>query len=871
MNLDRFNPLAGYLSQNGTEVSDWGIEDTVVLSSPTVSSYSQLPPPPSLQQLQHHSFRKGSLPHYGFLSPSSETGSVVNEAGKPGTFLSYCERHAVTPVLPTTANIQKYIHKYLGLEYVGAGFVEQFKYSLIVSDLLDDSMILSKNEQALALLKNTETTSQKYLRPLAFDGMELHVLKKSYRLDFSSASKNHFVLLKVIFMVIYLLKQDLHEFRVPRISAVSKLKMFKVMLIMATRIMTNRRVNMKIQSNKLLNALNDFLAGNYSINKKLILHLLSIKELEINRFMNKKANPVDTLKLRIETLDNALSFLIFNLKTSAVKLLPYLNGDIFEKYCEVNCINLNLIFDIGGDFEEETDDRNQQLAVQRLTYKMNKFNQLRKFLICQLLSFNEAPHKTFFVCKLWDLFSHEEPSSGVFNVPIDHKLAVLNDFFGDHNATVSTFNLIFDQFEKYHKLSSKLVQEHDLNNQNILDMDKFLRMNKDAEEAPVYDETNITNLISKMSGLAVNLKYFKKYNKATSNIKNVDELNEKIMIFSQFNDELRAIKELYQVNLSDLQNELYSRTSEKSATNTPASTPSSSARNSLNDANGLGHFNLKAFHTSNSIKKRYSLPSHTGTVKGTPNTSPALPSSESNMPSKSFTSKASGAAQEKKYKRLSTGLQLGLLTVCEEDDNGTFSSSSKRLSNSSAKRRALGKISYDDNYINIMPPTNYETYNQATLDSLNKRVTFRNSNNRYSMNSMASNVSGISDLLASTQITMDDDDDMGLVNGSANKHDFSNDADEALDQGLSKEALKRKLEESFNKIYNLEHENQHLRLQSKHELGLVEQVIEGTDANDTTPHESAPSETVVPDKAFLSELERTLDTKVDSQAGPLAT
>lgn len=856
MNLDRFNPLAGYLSQNGMEVSDWGIEDTVELSSPTVSSYSQLPPPPSLQHLQYHSFRKSSLQHYGFLSPSSETGTVASEPPRTAHSCAF-------PVLPTTANFQKYIHKYLRAESMGADFVEQFKYSLIVSDLLDDSMILSKNEQALALLKSDGPNTHKFLRPLAFNGPELHVLRKSYRLDFSTAARNHFLLLKVVCMAIYLLKQDLHEFRVPHISPASRLKMFKILLIMATRLMTYKRVNRKIQSNKLLNSLKDFLVENYRINKKLILHLLSIKELEINRFMNKKSSSDHTLQPRIDTLENALSFLIFNLKFSAVKLLPYLNGEIFEKYCEVNNINLNIIFDTDSDLEDEMDDSNQRLAVQRLTYKMNKFNQLRKFVICQLLSFNEIPHKTFFLCKLWDLFNHEEPADAA-NVLQDSKLETLNDFFQEHNAAVGNFNMIFDQFEKYHKQTSELGQEPDLNNQNILDLDKF-PMHKNAGEALFYDETNITNLISKMSSLTVNLKYFNKYNKSTSNIKNVDELNEKIMIFSQFNDELRAIKELYQVNLSDLQNELYSRTSDKSATNTPTSTPSSSARNSLNDPNGLGLFNLKTFHTSNSIKKRYSLPSHTGITRGSPNTGPALPGSEFNGPSKAATSKASGTGKDRKYKRLSTGLQLGLLTVCEEDDNGNSSSSDKRFSNSSATKSSLGKIAYDDNYINILPPTNYETYNQATLDSLNKRVNFRNSNNRFSMNSIASNVSGISDFLASTQITMDDDDDMGLVNGSESKIGFTEDV---LDQGLSKEVLKRKLEESFNKIYNLEHENQHLRMKSNHELGLV---AAESEPNKTTTRESTHLEAVVPDKAFLSELERTLESKVENQAGPAAT
>ncbi|CAI5755671.1 unnamed protein product [Candida verbasci] len=230
-----------------------------------------------------------------------------------------------------------------------------------------------------------------------------------------------------------------------------------------------------------------------------------------------------------------------------------------------------------------------------------------------------------------------------------------------------------------------------------------------------------------MDNLTTNLKFFKKYNQSTKD--NSEEKIEKIEIFNKFMEEVDNIKAIHKLTLNDLSYEL---------SNQPQSPVSSYSNSSASPIQQQGQFTMKSFHNS-SIKKRFSLP----------------PNNNNNTPKKNGSSS--------KYKRLSTGLQLGLLTVFEEE---TPKSQPKRISTSNS-----APPSYDDNYLNILPPSQYETYNLATLDQLTKCK-----NNRYSLNSVQSNISGLTDLTS-----------------------FE---DESNTNRYTKDELRMKLEEKFNLKYN---------------------------------------------------------------------
>lgn len=70
-----------------------------------------------------------------------------------------------------------------------------------------------------------------------------------------------------------------------------------------------------------------------------------------------------------------------------VKLLPHMNGDLFQQYCTINNINVGILTQ---EFDSEDQD-----DLEEVIFNINKFNQLRKLLICQLITINENAQSNF--------------------------------------------------------------------------------------------------------------------------------------------------------------------------------------------------------------------------------------------------------------------------------------------------------------------------------------------------------------------------------------------------------------------------------------------------------------------------------------------
>lgn len=780
-----FNPLSNYLSKNGVEVSDWGIEESS--STPTLSTYSNFPP----QQFPEHE----------------------------EDFQYYYQKYD-NQIMASTEDFSKYIKKYLSMERINDEFWEKFKYNLIVSDLLDDSMVLSKNEQALTtLLANlkAEKVSHKtlrlptYINSLNFDGTQLKIVDKKYELRYSTIFNKSNYLLLVINLIVFLLKQCQIS-NAHKVVHANQLKMFKVLLIISTKLIKFRKFKLLVYTNRLKSCLDEFLKFSYQMNKNLISNLILVKE-EVYNFLDRAQH--DNFKQELKrNLLHTLNFLIFDLRTAIVNLIPYMNGDLLEQYCTINNINLNIL--------NQTFDADDN-AIEEIKFNINKFNHLRKFLICQLLTINDAPiKKTYFIYKLTDIF-HMDENFNHDNRTLTsiEKLHLLETTVSAHNRVLHNFNTFF---ENYEKSSPKRIDE---------------KQDLAINNAETKDD-NLMALINKLDKITTNMRFFHKYNQATKSLNDIDELHEKLEIFNQFNDELNAVKELYQVNVNDLNNDIYNQDRTKQGLGSPRTMSDSGCYSPSSEP-----FGLKSFHNS-SIKKRYSLPS---SVKSN---SPRIDEGIEPV-----------ASSGKKYKRLSTGLQLGLLTVFEDPAKASQNSRLTHTRNTSSSSRSgtnFSPVSYDDNYINMLPPAGYESYNQSTLDQLSsaqtKKLSFGNlrNSNRFSLNSVNSNVSGLTDLISSTHITSYDDDDDGLV-----KHSFEDKSH------ISKEELKLKLEESFNRIYNLESENKLLKNESKpqaNELPNTIKPISEDKSNDNAPASLERSKDLSLPSSFLSELENTLDRKV---------
>lgn len=739
MNYDRINLLSNYSPAE----SDWGIEETFPprnrFNSATISELSQPPPIP------YHEF--------GHLSPSISTGHY----GLLSDQDLFPHVHLKSTLQPNTENFHKYINVYLSFHEKNSQIVEEFRYNLVVSNLLDDTLVLSKNEQALnnlVQIKGSVDVSMqaRLAKEFNFDGSELQVVNKHYRLIVPKVYRNSIVLLRTICLIVFLMKQNLKVRS--KMLHTAKVKLFKILLIVATKVMKYKRATSMIQASRGLRALDDFMISNCEINKALISNMITIREFDMFIFLNKtdsEANPVYSKDLKLH-LSTILSCLTLNVRHSISRLLPLSNGEILEKYCLINNIQLGPIF-AGPDSGE-----NDEITLDELTKELNYFNNLRRFFICQLLNIHNDPIQNFFILKLYDSFNLHPHTSNTHSTA--NRLHILERVLSEHTSALDQIMALNDKFKGLYNAA----QANNHANDNVLTQSSYGIERRDEVFAP-ETELNLTNLINKLQNLSTSLIYFKKYSQSISEINDAEEYDEKLSIFKLFNSELKASLDLYKACISEYQAEF----SKKFVL--PSSTPSSQSNSRRNSYNCNDQFSLKSFHTSSSVKKRI-FPVH---------------GLENRKDLRSITSKSN----DRKSKRMPTGLQLGLLTVLEEPQESRLGPAKDT------------EAVYDDFTLS----SNDDSFNQSALGALTSKIGIRPPNDRFSVNSLTSNISGMSDLIASTQITTDvDETDRSrayLLSG--------------LTQGMSKEDLKMKLEESFSRIYSLENENQELRSKNKGE------------------------------------------------------
>lgn len=838
MNLDRFNPLSMFLASN--EVPKL-IKSELLPNKTTNSNFQNGSIPTSTTAYEDViRYRQKSdtiskpleMSDWGidglnddfhdlhdlhdFHENSSYTSSSYNPRhykhhhhhNNPGDY--YLTLHLMKS---NTDILSQFIKHHYNFDSIQNKFIEKFKYNLITSTLLEDSMILSKNDQAL---NDILTILRENLSPQNFN----FNLKFNYNLN---------SILIFINLIIHCIKNGCN------------VQIFKILFIQSLKLIRLHKLKLKLITKKNLNQTNQFLLSNYRINKYLIINLLRLKELHVYNFMNTQDDQIlihERSNLKIHLL-STLYFLNFHLLDAIAKLFDVTNSEIFEQYVNINNVNLStLVNSSNQDCESPIDE---------VVAQISKFHQLRKLLICQLLSINEKSNtKSFFVYQLMDNLNLKQ--SPETQVCLNDKILLITTIFEQQVKHLEHFHSTFEKF-----------QECSNDQKASSDFEDILELTKPGSESGL--NTNLMGLIEKLDSISTNLKFFHKYNQSTKSITNTDELHEKLMIFSQFKDDLAQAKELYKLSINDLNNEIYL----VERNSYPSSTDGSSIKSP-----GLDNreFNLKSFHNP-SIKKRFSLPS----TSSLDEVLLANSLGQSDNKPKEKVSNSSG----RQYKRLSAGLGVGLLTVVEEKPDGNSDSIGSKFSDSLKQR-----VAHDDNYINILPPQTYETYNQSTFDQLSSNgklkkysINLRNSN-RFSMNSMNSTVSGVTDLISSTQLTNYDDDNDD--NDECDEHNLNT---IRIDTKVSKEQLRFQLEESFSRIYNLENENKKLKQNNLEGVNLHESEKEQDTVEDSQPKAKAEnkigvenplpankssirkmkSQTMIMDGTFLNTLEQTLSSR----------
>ncbi|OBA17962.1 hypothetical protein METBIDRAFT_80073 [Metschnikowia bicuspidata var. bicuspidata NRRL YB-4993] len=734
MNFDR----PGFPPPFPPAEADWGIEET---------SHHR-------KRFDSVSTSECSQPHrskeYDLRSPT--LCNRTNSFGMNSDILytGHGRRDNLITMKPCTENFSKFILKYLRLPPIRALLVEKFKYNLVLSNLLDDSLVLSKNEQALEGLLQARSSGEHHVpvslkRKFSDDGIRLKIVNKKYVLLVPSSLLRPELLFNTISLIIFLLKQI--KFSSSRMKLASRIKLFKILLITSTWILKSKRAQATIESVRSLRSLDDFMISNCKVNKAIIAHIIRLKELRL--FSSQRKAPAQLSNMGSSAysespdrhLDMLLTSLVLNLRYSIRELLPLANGALLEKYCLINSVQVSAIYDT---LQSEHDD---PLTLEALTAKLSVFNSHRRFFVCQLLTVHDCPSHNFFLLTLSDHLNIDVASDQM-SCTATRRAARLDKVLQDHTGTLDHLLGLNEKF----KILENLPGSSDYANHDVL-AHNFNNNNKADDVLALDSDAELNNLINKLLTVMTSLKYFKKYSQLIANLNNADEHEERLAIFDLFQGDLESCMEIFGTCMGEYKSGFQEKFN--SATSVTSSR-SNSQRNSLHSEH---NFNLKSFRTLSAKSRKNNL---------------IVSPRDSQV---SLDTTGSPERADKQSKRVSSGLLLGLLTVLEDPQQ------------TRVQLRANTLKMYNFSGLNR------ESYNQAALDALTKKANNGHQTARFSRTSMNSNISGLSDLIASTQITTDEDDEENarielLAEGAT--------------QGMSKADLEKKLEESFARIYNLE-------------------------------------------------------------------
>lgn len=595
----------------------------------------------SLQQNHYYNHPLRKLSTTLLLQPISTP--IGPESESEPDFKYYYDTLIDNQISFNTENFSKFIKRYLSLENKLNEFWEKFKYNLILSNLLEDSMVLSKNETNLNNLEqnNNNTSPDKglqrfndnsFIYSINDDGTILKILNRQYELNYNYNYNNMKIIISVILMIIYLLKQQQlmsyqhqHQYQHQHhhnygLSINIQFKLFKIIIYISMKLIKVKKFKLIIESNQILLNLQKFLILNYKINKKLIIQLINLKGDQLNLISNSSGGGGDGFEQQLKQyLFNILLLLNLNLQNSIIKLLPFMNGELLEQYCLMNNIKIDIlnqdneiISTVGRGYtlgsSSNSNSNSNSSCLDNVKFHFKKFDNLRKLFICQLLIINQPSKPNFFLFKLMDQFNIDDSNSSssfsenFFNnsVPIfdSLRLKIIHDLLIDHNLTLSNINGLFEKFEFVNQKTSTI----DTTSNNTTTKDLVNDLNNSF-----LSKLHLDELINKLSNLTINLKYFQKYNNSIKNFHNIDEHQDKLLIFNQFKQDLNNIKSLYKSSLIDLNHEIDNNPQNfilpgpGSPTNTTTTTTTTTISSPTN-SNG-NRFSLKEF----SIKKRSSI------------------------------------------------------------------------------------------------------------------------------------------------------------------------------------------------------------------------------------------------------------------------
>lgn len=535
-------------------------------------------------------------------------------------------------------------------------FLDEFRYTLVTSQLLDETILVSKFNQ--------QRTKRSLINLNKKDGVcfkrmgKLVRMNSSYQISLSS-SRDLWSLLKIR-NLLNIISQHQQNYSIYQIRLVLIVSLIHIDALIRSNYIINQ-----ILQHKFITQLTKFIKSFQKIDMSLQKLITRYKEVKIykNIMPNTSHIPNENPQQICDLITSSLNLLMNSITNSFLKILPFTNGIELENYCGIYHIEL---IDLGSEIEELKPFHNyiNEDTLDQITSKFKKFQFLRRFMIVVMLATLSQPSmNTPFLNKI----------IGIFNVK---RSIDCSDW--------EKLKLILESFDEVTSFCINL-------NKSIQNSIVFNSSKGVTPTTSISNDHSTDLLFNKIKEFELQL-FLTRGSSDPSQLKELGHTLEKIT-------------SLYKKEITLAQN-----------------------NNNI----------LKI----DKQRKRFSLP----------NSNPQLTSSSSSSQQRSK------STSYKNYKRLSTGLTLPLLTVMEEEEI--------------KPKRA---VSYDDNYLNIMPshltpvrpqpqedqPQEDQSQNLQLQDYINERNLLSN------------------------------DDSVIITNEQG---------EEAQQETLSNEEFRKKLEENFNRM-----------------------------------------------------------------------
>ncbi|CCH42630.1 Inheritance of peroxisomes protein 2 [Wickerhamomyces ciferrii] len=538
-------------------------------------------------------------------------------------------------------------------------FLDEFRYTVITSQLLDQTILVSKFQQ---MKKQSSSKLLKHNKTFYKNGLLISLNQNFHIQSFLCP----FNIVNILGVLSHLQKHK-GNYQNSQIRLV-----IIISLIILNAHTISHTQSLDLIQHKTLNQLKRFIKIQQKFDLQEQKLITKYKELKLyNNILpiqqqHSSEDPSQLFDLVSSTIIVASTSVI----NSIHKILPYVNGYELENYCELYNIELTQL-----GFETENlkpfNISESESSIDQLVNKFRRFQYLRRFLIVLFLAMNHqfSTHSPF----LMKVF-------GIFQIKSRLTCSILKSSV-----------LVSQSLESLQELISGLVES----------LSQFRTISDNKVEFIEPSSPSVDQLMNKIKEFELQLIVLRR-----------DHSPQQL---EEAGQTLSSLQQLYQREIRQFQ----------APKQRSVSTPSS---------------------LSIEKRKRFSLPNASNYSNLQIQQSPQRSQRPKTTP-------------HKHYKRLSTGFALPLLTVTEEDEG------SKRA------------VSYDDNYLNIMPT--YNTFN-SDEDSNQIQPQISQINQHY---------------IQDNNLLSNDDSVIFTSNGN-------NEEDDKDDEEVDSEEFKRKLELNFAKMIN---------------------------------------------------------------------